>query len=509
MAQKVLTEILKYYEIIPPVVQNAAISRLLQESGHDIPEGIPALLAFSERHANGDILKKSMTNAFSGYYGGIIPELRLIAAACGLLYLSRSLIAPRLSYVWEELSQDMHDVIVGRPLADDGATVSMTVTELKELNRFADVIQARLDNAMTVQGDILTRNCELEDEVESLEEDVQKSRKQVRDDAASSNARIEALEQHIEIEQDGKESIWTERERYRIGGKKYKKDLDDLQAEYNKLEDEYQELKERTERAQGIFDDLTTERDCLQTKVGQLETDKEGLESSLAQKLAEHQAEQEKSAGLETANEFLKIDIEALQSEVRDHEEAAKEYQDICGGLEGEMKEQKRQLKAVREENAGFGAEIAALKAQLQAKEEKSGPQGGSRQDDKGDPSNNGASTTGQDENYDHDAADGSTGGENKLPPLTPNHGCHSEPSTPLEPESSAPSDHPSATASSKATGPSEVRNAHVRKLNEDVMKKAWRRSSGMPDADEKAVLAPEDEREIGTWVLLRDICVG
>ena len=73
-------------------------------------------------------------------------------------------------------------------------------------------------------------------------------------------------------------------------------------------------------------------------------------------------------------------------------------------------------------------------------------------------------------------------------PPEPPVSSAHSPLQVPFTARSPAP----------KATGPGHVKNAHVRAVNEDVMRKNWRRKSGMPDRDEEVILAPEDEVEIG-----------
>ena len=61
-------------------------------------------------------------------------------------------------------------------------------------------------------------------------------------------------------------------------------------------------------------------------------------------------------------------------------------------------------------------------------------------------------------------------------------------PGEPLSPHSPAP----------KAAGPGQARNVHVRALNADMVRKAWKRKSGISDRDEDIILAPEDEVEIG-----------
>ena len=309
MAQKILTEILKYYNIIPSVVQSATNTHLLQESAVDIPEGIPALLAYSENYSKRHSLEKTLMRSFLGRHAGTLTDLRLVVTACGLIYLSRPIIGPILSSAWEELSHDVDEWITGSNHNTDfephpkPETVSITVAELKELNNFADAIQVRLDEAKTRQEDLLTANCDLEDDVERLENDVEKLKRVAEDDAAHSDARIRALNDQIDIEKDSRVTVWNERERFRLGGKDLKKQLENLQAEYNELEDDRDEWREKAEEValelQGELNEMTADRDSLQTTVTQLETDKQTLESSLAQKLADPKASDDRQAELE------------------------------------------------------------------------------------------------------------------------------------------------------------------------------------------------------------------
>ena len=302
MAQKILTEILKHCNIIPQTVQQATNSHLLQESDIDIPHGIPALFEYSELHRKARIMDQTVTKSLLGRQVGSLPDLRLVALACGLIYYSRPIVGPVLSSAWEELGNDVEEWISGRPVTNnktktmaqrqievnpesnldnntnsgsqpEPGSVSITMAELQELNTFADDIQARLDEAKTRQADILTVNCDLEDEVERLG--------------------------------GVAERLWNEREKFRLGGKDLKKRLEDLQAEYNELEDDRDEWSEMAEEMaieyQGELDEMTTDRDNLQNQVAQLETDNQTLESSLAQKLAEQKASDERRAELESS----------------------------------------------------------------------------------------------------------------------------------------------------------------------------------------------------------------
>ena len=141
---------------------------------------------------------------------------------------------------------------------------------------------------------MLTVKCYMEDDVERLGNDFERLEKAAKDNAAHSDARIHALNTQIDIEKDGRETVWNEREKFRLGGKVLKKQPEDLQAEYNELKDNRDEWSEMAEEMaiefQGELDNMTTDRDNLQTRVAQLKTDKQTLESSLVQKVAEQKA---------------------------------------------------------------------------------------------------------------------------------------------------------------------------------------------------------------------------
>ena len=373
MAQKALLVILKYYNIIAPTVQNATNPHLLQECDSNIPQGIPALLAYSQVPGNNNSPDKPMVMAFLEHHVRNLPKLRLVALACGLLYLSRPMIGPVLSSAWEETSQVMDELLTWHPLPNfktkakyklqlepkrelepnpnlntnaepelESKTVTMTAAELRELISFADAVEVRLDEAKTLQEDLLTANCELEDDVERLEDDIKRLKKQVKDDAAHSEARIRALNDQIETQEDGRQTVWNDRERYRLGGKDLKTMLDALQAEFNELEDDRDEWSEMAVELamelQGELDDMTSERDDLQAHVSQLETEKQDLESSLAQKLADQKASDERQAELEkSAAEAAKALSDAVatqqKQDTRIEELEAKKKKEVADAM--------------------------------------------------------------------------------------------------------------------------------------------------------------------------------
>lgn len=658
-AQKILTEIFKYHIVIPP----ATNPPLPQESGLNIPQGIPALFAYSQLHGNDHSPDKTVVKAFLLHQAGNLLNLRLVVMACGLIYLSRPIIGPVLSSVWDELGHDRHELLNGDPLPNnetmtkaklelepksatkdepkpnpdlntypepESRTVSITIAELKELNDLADATQARLDAAQRLQEDMLTANCDLNDDVERLEDEVERVKKQAQDDAAHSDARIRALSDQIDIEKDARDTVWKERENFRLGEKELKKRLEDLQAEFNILEDGRDECQDEREKlaaeiAKALSDAAATGQ-AQDKRIKDLESqkDKEVADATTALTALKTQMED-----LKKAYEILSIDSQAQKSAAVDDEEAMKEYQDICEDLEQEVTQQKKDLQVAEDEKASLRAEIAALKERLEAQDkEKSGAKDGGRQDEDEDDASDDDGGKDQARDDDDDAADdddaddGRNGGGEKVadsvddngaqgndgatdtppssegpstaqsyggpsgppkphaarsltsscapPAMEPSPSTASSPpaeSTPLA-KSSPPKDSltrtvttalnavapefkpstgpksavprmlpthqayfaslvgivpptpgssaavladspiesaqepgepgPTYSPAPKAAGPGEAKNAHIRKLNEDVMKKAWRRQSGMPDTDEEIILAPEDEREIG-----------
>ena len=109
------------------------------------------------------------------------------------------------------------------------------------------------------------------------------------DDAAHAGARIRGLETQVEISKDPRDSLWTEREKFRKGGLKAKKDLKKFQTNYNRLEDERDELSEKGEDLEDRLVDMITARDNLQTRTAELKTEQDAsreLEASLREEIA-------------------------------------------------------------------------------------------------------------------------------------------------------------------------------------------------------------------------------
>lgn len=561
--QKMLTEILKYYQIIPPPIQNPTTSYLPQDSELDIPHGIPALLEYSRVRRKKQTLDETVVKKVLACLSDNLPELGLVVMACVAVYLLRPVIRSLLSSASGKLSQYRNGWSAGhtRP-----KTVSISVAELDQLKDFADTVQVRLDGYKTRQEDMLTAFGESEDNVERLEGEVKRLKKQVKDDAAHSDARIKGLNDQIGIEKDANETLQRERETFRSRGRDLKKEVEDLQAENRKLEDDRDEWKETAEdlqetiretgdateaqkeraaQLQRELKDMTDARDNLQTRVDQLEMDKQDLEPSLRA-----QEPKAPAAGADKGAPLRRVNSAPLWLPLPHHGDTFDPLYDV----------------------SDYGDD--------DRDDEAEGEDGGKDQghhDDKPDSGNNdGDGPNEDDEDDDHSPADGRNGGANKvadnadlaqedhesnlpglsedstspelpqndgqrpadmpmlqpsperatfqlngsasefvpsvrpkrpLPPILPHHQAYvpsqqeHNTSDPDHSSTSPPREH---TPALKAAGPGKAKNEHIRKLNKEVKRLEWRRESGMPDfvEDEEGVAASDD-------VLGKDFCLA
>lgn len=552
--QKMLTEILEYYQIIPPSIQNPTTSYLPQDSELDIPHGIPALLEYSRLRRKKQTLDETVVKKVLACLSDNLTELGLVVMACVAVYLLRPVIRSLLSSASGKLSQYRNGWSAGhtRP-----KTVSISVAELDQLKDFADTVQVRLDGYKTRQEDMLTAFGESEDNVERLEGEVKRLKKQVKDDAAHSDARIKGLNDQIGIEKDANETLQRERETFRLRGRDLKKEVEDLQAENRRLEDDRDEWKERAEdlqetiretgdaneaqkeraaQLQRELKDMTDARDNLQTRVDQLKMDKQNLEPSLRA-----QESKAPAAGADEGAPLRRVNSAPLWLPLPHHGDTFDPLYDV----------------------SDYGDD--------DRDDEADGEDGGEDQghhDDKPDPGNNdGDGPNEDDKDDDHNPADERNGGADKvadnadlaqenhesnlpglsedspsselpqndgqrpadmpmlqpsperaafhlngsasefvpsvrpkrpLPPILPHHQAYvpsqqeDNSSGPDHCSTSPPREH---TPALKAAGPGKAKNEHIRKLNKEVKRLEWRRESGMPNfvEDEEGVAASDD----------------
>lgn len=440
------------------------------------------------------------------------PEVRLAAVACGLLYLSRSFIGPILSSIGDEMNQELREWIF-----PNSATVSMTAAELQQMHEFADRVQVRLDEYERIQSDMLNEYGNMEDEVDRLTQ-------QAGDDAAHSDARIRGLETQIEVEKDSRARFWQERERYRLGGKAVKEDLDKLQKEYNDLEDDRDEWKEKAEERQTSLVNMTTTRDNLQASVGRLETDKADLRAEIAALKEQLEAQSTVMHGTNDDKEQSgaadagRQDGDDASTDVKTSSQAIPDEQDQIRDVQLETSEESQAEAPADRKNTrrvSFDEMYDASDRGDNAGENRAGSEDDEDIFDDDDFANKPSYGQRFMSRMNASASEipPSVRTKRPVPPILPHHkayiasqqGYNFVVAPPESPVSSAQSPvqspfaaHSPHQPAPKAAGPGQVRNAHIRALNAEVMSKEWRRRSGMPDRDEEVVLAPEDELEIG-----------
>ena len=369
MAQNMLAEVLRQYHVIAPT--NAA------EPNHDlvqelelIPQGIPALYAYSERHFRDRGAAKELMNAFINFskrHRGRLLDFRLLPIVCVLAYLSRPMITFALTSILEGIGQDtegtaskpLHPSYMSRATQTCGPdpdaspeshseqeTVAFTVAEIMWLKNLATDLLANEDKAKIRQADMLTAIGDLEDENEELKDEVTRLEKKIADDTAHFEARIRALENQHTEDKDNVQKFCDEGENYRRERKDLKKALEKLQKEYNDLEDDRDDCRERIEdlgvMAEGLRDNLeamTVQRDDLKE-----------------------------------ANNLLKIENERLEANAAIDEVAGREYEENCEDLGKEVNRQKRELQEAKKEISQQKKQLeeaakktADLKAQLAA----------------------------------------------------------------------------------------------------------------------------------------------
>ena len=369
MAQNMLAEVLRHYHVIAPT--NAA------ESNHDlmqelelVPQGIPALYAYSERHVRDHGAAKELMNAFINFsrrHRGRLLDFRLLPIVCVLAYLSRPMITSALSSILESIGQDTegtaskppHPSYMSRATQTCGPDpnpsvesdlepelVTFTVAEIMWLKNLATDLLANEDKAKIRQSDMLTAIGDLEDENEELKDEVTRLKKKITDDTAHFEARIRALENQHTEDKDNEQKFCDERGKYRRECKDLKKELEKLQKEYNDLEDDRDDCRERVED--------------LGVMAEQLKDDFEGMKTQ--------------RDDLKKANDLLVIDKEEAEAKAALDRDAVQDLEDICEDLDKEDNRQKRELQEAekvisrqKRELQEAAKETADLKAQLAA----------------------------------------------------------------------------------------------------------------------------------------------
>ena len=348
-----LAEVLRHYHILRPNTPD--MIELTDELVQDfelIPQGIPALYEYSERFARDRGRAKKLVNAFlnlTARHRGCVLASCLAPLILVLAYLSRPMISSMLSSVLQSISRILQGTTprpyqpsyvtkatqTCTPIPDPSAesdseqeTVTFTLAEMVWLKSLTTDLLADQGESKIRQADMLTAIGDLEDENESL-----------RDDVARLEMKIQQLEKQHALDENKQRKLHNERESYRLGGKDLKEKLEELQKEYNKLEDDRDEHGEMVKKLRDELEDMTVRRDEL-----------------------------------EQANGLLQIKNEELEGKAAIDKDAAAEYQETCEDLNKEVSRQERKPKKAAEsfsqqekELQEAAKETADLKAQLAA----------------------------------------------------------------------------------------------------------------------------------------------
>lgn len=503
IAQNMLSEIFKHHEIISPAVQDANNLHLLQESEIDselyIPHGIPDLFEYSELRRKEQTLDENAVATFLEHLSGKLPELGLpelgglVVMACVVIYLLRPIIGPLLSSAWRKLSRHRYGRIGEHSLPE---TVSIPVAELNKLREIQITLQVCLDEFKTRQEDMLTAFGESEDYAEQLEDEVQKLKQQIIDDATHHDAWVQGLNSQIGFEKDEKEGLRRERDTLRSAGRDLKKKVRELKADVQKLQDDRDEQrenaqdvpatdteterdedddeqKERVMELQRELYDMTEARDNLQTRVDQLEMENRRLQSPL--QVGEPRVAAD---SVDEGAPLRRVKSAPLWLPTPHHGDTFDPLYDVSdyGDDDGDESHspkvpEKSPSSESTQKDGQRTADLPVLEPppkptfiQWNGKAYESIP---------------------------------SVGLERPLPSIL----THDQAQVTSQQEDSSSDQGRSTslardnTSFSKAAGPGSAKNAHIRKLNKEVKRLDWRRKSGMPHSveDEEGVAAPDD----------------
>ena len=276
----------------------------------------------------------------------------------------------------EELAELKASLKAERPVQDGNGEFE-TVEEIKEDSPAADDMSSRHILEEGNSSPSTTLETIQETEEESPAADGMNSRpipEQPEVTGSQTNADVERLQKQLEVEQANYKFVFKKKEIFRHGGKNLKQKLDDLQAEYNELEDSRDTWKETCEAMEeqadvravrALRDRMNSDNQHNQRRIDALENQLrfESTSREEAQSVARDLQERNQSLqeNLEEANEM----IENLQTAfdeldiMQDPEETAKEDKD----------DKSTEANAKLERLLAEVKELDRLHAELEAKE--------------------------------------------------------------------------------------------------------------------------------------------
>ena len=327
-----------------------------------------------------DNLRMSRFNFVRSRHAGVVLELRTCDKLRKQLTDTQNALEHETSAradAEEELTELKASLKAKRPVQDENGEFE-TVEEIKEDSPAADDMSCRhiLEEGNSSPGTTLETIQETEEE--PLAADEMNSRpipEQPEGTGSQINADVERLQKQLEVEQANYKFVFKKKEVFRHGGKNLKQKLDDLQAEYNELEDSRDTWKETCEameeqadvkavralQARMNSDNEHNQRriDALETQLGIERTSREEAQS-IARDLQDRN--QSLQGNLEEANEM----IENLQTAfeeldiMQDANETAKKDKD---DKSTEMTAEHKRILAELEEMDRLDAELDAKEA--------------------------------------------------------------------------------------------------------------------------------------------------
>ena len=260
------------------------------------------------------------------------------------------------------------------------------------------------------------------------------------------------------------------------------KELEDLQAEYNELEDQSDTWRKEFEELEKAQEEAAGDQEHHESRIGALETQL-GIERT-SRKEAQAAAD-----GLRDQNEKLR---EELQESKAQRESLRTAYQ----AEERANEEKAAELTNLQAENERLRAEVTDLRQRATSTLDGSAPEFVPSTS----PSINQPTTSLETTRPSNSWAD-AVEDESEFSGIPDFEINGSFVEDPFHGEDPFPEiTGPEPTPAPSATGPGQARNAHVRKLNEEMMRREWRGKSGMASS------ADEEEGHAGPADVLDDM---
>ncbi len=344
---------------------------------------------------------------------------------------------------------------------------------------------------------------------------------------AQLETQVERLEAQLAVEQANYRFVFKKKEVFRQGGKKLKQQLEDLQAQYNELEDSRDTWKETVEALEqqsdvkavrALREKLESDNAHHERRIGALETQLGTERTSREEAEASREVAEEAARNLQERCEWLEGELlaDASEQENPDHIYPGPDPHEFEEGMriaerhDAGMEEYRATMKEFDESRDKYLEAERVAEAEGHGDNEDNGSG-----DDDGRPGVAGKATTDADFAQAEHTAEVPDPAEHTPPtemPLDDGQPANAPTAERSSQRSSlngsvsafVPSalpgrsiilNLPEHTPALRVTGPEGVRNPHVQKLNQNFMRLEWRRKSSMPDSvkEEEGVAGPDE----------------